>query len=330
MTPARQGDPALGRTVSRALSKRPGAWAAASVRIAGTRMCAQNAGLDDDFEIGSVSKALTGMLYVDALRRGEVGPHTPLGDCLELDGAPVAGIPLGHLSTHTSGLPRLPPGINPVRRTWALVRHGTNPYRESLPEFLALARRVKIAAPERESRPAYSNLGFALLGHAVASAAGLSYADLLRTRLVEHLGLTSTYVPADAADLRPGAVRGTSRSGRSVEPWVNLAIAPAGGIRSSARDLATLLSAILDRSVPGVGALDPIHDFSGRAARIGAGWLTLETPTGPVTWHNGGTGGHRSWIGVDRDRSRGFVVVSANTRSVDRCGFTCLAAALDG
>lgn len=43
-------------------------------------MCAQNAGLEDDFGIGSVSKALTGMLYVDALGRGEVGPRTRLGN----------------------------------------------------------------------------------------------------------------------------------------------------------------------------------------------------------------------------------------------------------
>jgi len=326
MNPANLGDHALARTVSRALRKRPGAWAAASVRVDGTRMCAHDAGLADDFEIGSVSKALTGMLYVDALGRGEIGPFTRLDECLELDGTPVGAILLAHLSTHTSGLPRLPPGIHPMRRTWALARHGSNPYRESLPELLALARRVRIAAPERESRPAYSNLGFALLGHAVAAAAGMTYAELLRIRLGEPLGLTSTYVPGEATDLHAGAVPGSSRGGRIVEPWINLAIAPAGGVRSSARDLAILLTAVLDGSAPGTAALDPVREFSGKAARIGAGWLTLQTPSGPVTWHNGGTGGHRSWVGVDRERNRGFAVVSANTRSVDNCGFTCLAA----
>lgn len=326
MIPAAEGDPALAETMALALRGRPGAWAAASVWVDGVRMCAHSAGLDADFEIGSVSKALTAMLYVDALERGEVGPCTTLAECLDLGDSPVGGIPLAHLSTHTSGLPRLPPGIQAARRTWALLRHGTNPYRESLPRFLALARRVRVAAPARESRPAYSNLGFALLGHAVAASAGQSYADLLRARLVEPLGLSSTYVAADVADLRPGAVAGTSRRGGAVEPWANLAIAPAGGVRSSARDLAVLLSAILDGSAPGVAALDPVRDFSGRAARIGAGWLTLQTPTGPVTWHNGGTGGFRSWLGLDRARGRGFAVVSANTRSVDRCGFDSLAA----
>ena len=321
-----EGDPALVETVAAALGKRPGAWAAASVSETAVRTCASSAGLGSDFEIGSVSKAVTGLLYVDALARGDVRSHTTLGECLDLGGNPIGNIPLAHLSTHTSGLPRLPPGNQALRRTWALLRHGTNPYRETLPEFLALARRARLANAAGEARPAYSNLGFALLGHAVAAAAGPSYAELLRIRLVEPLGLTSTYVPADAADLRPGAVMGTSRSGRVVEPWANLAIAPAGGIRSSVRDLAVLLSALLDGSAPGIQALEPVRDFSGRAARIGAGWLILETPKGPVTWHNGGTGGYRSWLGLDRAKHRGFAIVSANTRSVDCCGFECLAA----
>ncbi|AXB42155.1 hypothetical protein [Amycolatopsis albispora] len=38
------------------------------------------AGLDADFEIGSVSKGITGLLYADSLERGEVTPSTTLGE----------------------------------------------------------------------------------------------------------------------------------------------------------------------------------------------------------------------------------------------------------
>lgn len=321
MTPESEGDTALAEKVSAALGRQPGAWAAAEVSADGVRLCSEGADLDADFEIGSVSKGLTGLLYVDALGRGELDPQTTLADCLELGGSPIGAIPLAYLATHTAGLPRLGPGSQAVRRTWELWRHGTNPYRETLPEFLDLARQAKVATASNQARPAYTNFGFQLLGHAVAAAAGLTYAELLHARLVQPLGLTSTYVPTSTAGLRPTAVAGTSRRGRVVEPWANLAIAPAGGVRASAHDLGLLLAALVDGSAPGIAALEPVRNFSGKAARIGAGWHILETPTGLITWHNGGTGGFRSWLGLDRARGLGFAVVSANTRSVDRCGF---------
>ena len=65
--------------------------------------------------------------------------------------------------------------------------------------------------------------------------------------------------------------------------------------------------------------------FAGRAVRIGAAWLVMEHRGRRVTWHNGGTGGFRSWVGVDREAGTGVAVVTATTRSVDRPGFALLA-----
>ena len=39
-------------------------------------MASRDASLAADFEIGSVSKGMTGLLYADALSRGEIGPDT--------------------------------------------------------------------------------------------------------------------------------------------------------------------------------------------------------------------------------------------------------------
>ncbi len=320
------GDVALARAVGGALGKRPGAWAAAACADGQLRVCASGTDLSADFEIGSISKAVTGLLYAEAIGRGEVTSESTLGSCLAaLRDAPIGTVTLAALSTHTSGLPRLAPGSHAVRRGWELLRQGANPYRENLDEFLTLARGVKLSKGGREPRPAYSNLGFQLLGHAVAAAAETTYAELVHARVVEPLGLSSTYVPTAPDELRAHAVTGTSRSGRRVEPWANDALGPAGGVRASIADLATLLTALLDGSAPGIDALDPVRNFTGKAARIGAGWLILETPAGQVTWHNGGTGGFRSWLGLDRQAGAGFAVVSANTRSVDRIGFDYLA-----
>ena len=313
-------DPELAARVQRLLGRRHPVAGVATVTPGGTTTALLGAGPEADLELGSISKGVTGLLYVDALERGEVSGSSTLADHLPLGGSAVGGVRLADLATHRSGLPRLAPGTQVLRSSVALWRHGTNPYGETLDELLAAVRAVEPGAP----RPRYSNLGFELLGHAVAAAAGTSYAELLRARVAGPLGLDPFYVPAASGDLRPGALLGRSRRGRVQEAWTGEALAPAGGIRSSLDAAARLTAALLDGSAPGVRALDPVAPL-GRGAQIGAAWVVLDARGRTVTWHNGGTGGFRSWLGLDRSASTGVVVVSATAASVDRAGFALLA-----
>jgi CubicO group peptidase (beta-lactamase class C family) len=308
------GDEDLGRRTGERLGARHPVFVVAEVVGSAVRTAARGVALDADVEIGSISKAFTGLLYRDSVARGEVGPDTTLGTVLDLGESALAGITLASLSTHTSGLPRLAPVPDALRRSWELWRHGRNPYREDLATLLAQAQGVSVG----RHRARYSNLGFQLLGHAIAGAAGTRYAELVAARLCAPLGLTATSVPAGPAELRPTAIRGRNRHGREMEPWTGAAVGPAGGIRSCVTDLARIMSALVDGSAPGLGALDPVTNFSGRGARIGAGWMILTTPYGEVTWHNGGTGGFRSWLGIHRDRAVGVAIVSATAIGVDR------------
>jgi CubicO group peptidase (beta-lactamase class C family) len=59
----------------------------------------------------------------------------------------------------------------------------------------------------------YFNLGFELLGHALARAAGTTYAELADDRVVAPLGLDSMYVPTLPSELRATALAGTGRHG---------------------------------------------------------------------------------------------------------------------
>lgn len=317
-----QVDAALAEEVRAELGRAHRVVAVATVDPTGSRAGVTGAPAGSRFEIGSVSKGLTGLLYADALDRGEVDPSTPLGSLLPpLEGSPAADVALGALATHTSGLPRLPPAMQPWRRTVALWRHGTNPYGDSLAETLAQTR----AATLGRARFAYSNLGFALLGHAVAAAAGGPYCTVLTERVAVPSAL-DLHVAHTPDELGPQDLRGRTRRGRPREPWTGEGIAPAGGVRTTAESLARLLHALLTGAAPGAAALDPTTTI-GRGASVGAGWITTTTPTGgAVTWHNGGTGGFRSWLGVDRAAGTGCAVVSATSSSVDRVGFRRLAA----
>ncbi|WP_053202641.1 serine hydrolase domain-containing protein [Jiangella muralis] len=321
MIPRVDGDARLGLRLAEELGPRHPVAAVAVVTPADIRTAANGAGLGSDFELASVSKALTGLLYADALERGEVRPDTTLGELLPLDGAPVARARLNALSTHRAGLPRLPSAAQPWRRTLQLWRHGTNPYVESLDELLEQARGVRV---RRTAKPRYSNLGFELLGHGLAAATGTTYATLLDRRLAGPLELTGLYVPADASELRPTALDGRSRRGAPREPWANAALGPAGGVRASIGDLARLLEALLDGTAPGAAALEPVARFAG-GTRIGAGWVITTLRGREVTWHNGASGGFRSWIGLDRAADTGVAVLSATAASVDGIGFRLLA-----
>ena len=91
-TDAVDGDAGLAAEARAVLGRRHDVVAVATVTPYGTRTAALGTTLDSDFEIGSISKGVTGMLYHVALERGEVTPSTTLGEFLSLGRSPVAGV----------------------------------------------------------------------------------------------------------------------------------------------------------------------------------------------------------------------------------------------
>lgn len=275
-------------------------------------------GSEGAFEIGSISKGVTGLLYADAVDRGELAPDATLGDLLPLGHTPAARVTLASITSHNSGLPRMPDGQT-WRRSWDFMRHGTNPYGDDLATLIEQARTTKVGS----TRHRYSNLAFELLGHAVAAAAGSTYAALVADRIAAPLSLDPFYVATSLDDLRPGAVAGRTRRGKPRAAWVGEAVGPAGGIRASIEAMAGLTQALLHGSAPGARALTPAVRV-GRSSHIGIAWHTMNMRGRDITWHNGGTGGFRSWMGLDREAGRGAVVLCASAAMVDRIGLELL------
>ena len=172
--------------------------AAALLEDGGARVTFAGRDADErsDFEIGSVTKGLTGLLLADAVERGEVSHATRLGELLELGDSPAAAIALGALATHTSGLPGLPRSLA-WRGSWDYLQ-GRNPYREVGPDAVVDALR---ASRVGRAAPRYSNFGFSALGLALATASGTTYPELLKARILDPLRMTDTYVPAAPAAL---------------------------------------------------------------------------------------------------------------------------------
>jgi CubicO group peptidase (beta-lactamase class C family) len=99
----------------------------------------------------------------------------------------------------------------------------------------------------------YSNLGYAILGLVVTAASGMPYADYVRSRLLEPLGMTRTgfeasQFPADGLAL--GYRRGPAGwEDVPFDPYG--AFAPMGGIFSSVRDLSRWVTGFASALPPG-------------------------------------------------------------------------------
>ncbi|WP_150254851.1 serine hydrolase domain-containing protein [Nocardiopsis deserti] len=285
------------------------------IEVDGGRVSFAHFGADEgtDYEIGSVSKAMTGMLLADAIERGEVAADTRLGELVDLDGAPAADVTLAELSSHRSGLPRLSTRVLDVVVSTAASYLGNDPYPYDHDTLVA-----QVAAAELSDRGEshYSNMGTAILGQALANAAGTDYATLLRERLLDPLGMDDTTLPDSGEDLPEDATMGYTDRGRAADPWLARAYAPMGGVRSTPADMARFAGALLEGTAPGTAALEPRWD-DGNGGRIGFAWITQEHGGTEVTWHNGGTGGFSSMVALDREGGRAVLAFGNTTTGLE-------------
>jgi len=279
-------------------------------------------GGDTLFEIGSVTKVFTSLLLADMVQRGEIALTDPVARYLPPGvKVPEHGgrqITLQDLATHTSGLPRLPTNLTP--------KDTTNPYAdysvEQLQQFLSSYQLTRDIGSQYE----YSNLGGGLLGYALARRAGVDYETLVRTRISAPLGMSSTLITL-SPEMKARLAVGHDDKLAPVANWDLPTLAGAGALRSTANDLLVFLAANLNytksplaRAMAAMLAVRRPTGVSG--LEIALGWHIVTRDGHEIIWHNGGTGGYRSFIGYEKKSGVGVVVLSnaATTAGVDDIG----------
>lgn len=266
-------------------------------------------GGDALFEYGSITKTFTALLLADMVQRHELrlddAVEAVLPDGLKLRDSAGAPITWADLATHRSGLPRLPSNLRDPT--------GPDPYDYSRQELLAFLAGWKASRP-RDALWEYSNLGYGLLGEALAMRARSSYAAMLAERVLVPLGLSDLRLALRDAPV-PGLLTGHDPGGRPVPPWRFDAIAGAGALVGSARSLARYAQAALglfDHPLkPAFAlALTPRADGPHAQNRIGLAWMTGPLFDRRIANHDGGTGGFSSSIFIDIDRRRASLVLA--------------------
>ncbi len=267
------------------------------------------------FEIGSITKVYTSLLLADAVQRREVTLDTEASELLPpgvtMPMRDKQQITLRHLALHASGLPPLPPSL-------AARANAADPYGHYGEDALYadLLHTQLEHAPGQEI--VYSNYGVGVLGFVLGRKIGGGYWKALHDRVLAPLALHDTYidVPAAAAARR---ATGTNDDLSPVPPWTFDALAGAGALVSTARDQLALIDAELDANAGSKQTLRPAmrltqeEQLRDTSDNVGLGW---QIDSAGHYWHNGGSGGFRSFLTFDPKYRRGIVVLASTATTL--------------
>lgn len=272
------------------------------------------------YEIGSLTKTFTATLLASFVLQGKCKLDDPVNKylpatvpLLRKDGATVT---LKMLANHTSGLPRIPSDL------FSLNSSPDDPYKAydttRLYHYLDTVALRTTPGLQLE----YSNLGFGLLGTILARMAGESYDSLLQTYICSRLNMKSTRTDLNSAQQRLLAT-GYLDNGQPAHYWNFSALTGCGGIKSSVNDMLKYLKAHLQpdtKTVLGKAIeLTEQTTYTANNTRIGLGWFSLNGVAN-THWHNGGTGGFRSYAAYNPSKNVAIVILSNSTISVDDAG----------
>lgn len=277
---------------------------------------------DSIYEIGSISKVFTCIVLVDMVLNGELRLDDPaetfLPETVNVPSRNGKKITLEHLATNTSALPRMPSNFRPS--------DPKNPYADysvdNMYDFLSGYTLRRDIGEKYE----YSNLGVGLLGHILGLKAGMKYEKLIIQRICAVLGMKSTVIML-TPEMKRRIAKGHNPA-NEVPNWDIPTLAGAGALRSTASDMLTFLAANIGIKPSKLSdAMDMTHQArvdAGKTMKIGLGWHIRDNGKTQIIWHNGGTGGYRSFCGFIKDKKVGVVVLSNMNISADDIGFHML------
>lgn len=273
------------------------------------------------YEIGSISKTFTATLLAQAVLDGKIKLEDPVQKYLpgevrmpRFDGAEIL---IGQLSDHSSSLPRMPSNFTPA--------DPANPYKDyTIKQLYDFLNSVELTTPIG-SHFEYSNLAVGLLGLILADLENTSFEELLKTKITGPLHMEESSItlsPKMKANLAYG-----HSAGEEVSNWDILTLAGAGGIRSTTFDMLKYLGAQL--GIPSTSLAPAVelthqqrHALDGNS--IGLGWFIVDSPSGKIYLHNGGTGGYTSFAGFCKETATGVVVLTNSNSGADDIGMHLL------
>jgi CubicO group peptidase (beta-lactamase class C family) len=273
-------------------------------------------GSDDQFLVASNTKTFTAVMVMQLRDEGRLDLGDRVGDHLAEVTHPLT---VRQGLAHVSGMQR-----EPVGDIWeTLVQPTTEELLSGFVEAEAVGR--------PHDRWHYSNTVYAVLGELVARLDGRTWAESLRARLLDPLELRRTSVGFDGGPRATGYYVAPYDDVPRPEPVIDFrAMAPCGGLASTATDLARWSAFVADPD-PAVLSPDTLEemcqpqaliDVVGWGAGMGLGFFLVRSQGGR-TWvgHTGGMPGHITGVFTHRESRTGAMVLMNSTSAPDPAAF---------
>lgn len=269
---------------------------------------------DDQFLIASLSKTFTAVLVMQLRDAGKLG----LDDTVEkfVPEGRHAGITIRQMLSHVTGMQR-----EPVGDVWDVLRYPDRPGLVS-----GWNEAEKIHKPHH--RWHYSNLVYSLLGEIVARIDGRTWIESLQARVLDPLELRRTTL----------GLSGAAATGYYLPPYTDVpvrepvldidAMASAGGLASSAEDLARWATFLADGDdeVLAKDTLDEMcqpqimADLDRWTLAWGLGLMLLRVGDRVYAGHTGSMPGYISGMFVHRETGTGGICLMNATSAQDPAG----------
>jgi len=272
------------------------------------------------YEIGSITKTFTAILLADAVNNGEIKLDDPVNKYLpdsipqlQYQGTPVT---IEMLSNHSSGIPRMPNNFDDA------ASDQLNPYKNYDEQKLFSFYKTFTLSRKPGTQYEYSNLAAATLGIILEHLYHKSFEELTTEKICAplHMNDTREFIRTnDSARVAPGY----NENGEYNGPWDFEAFAPAGSLRSDASDMLLYAKANLGDAPPALNKdiqLTHVVTFTDGSTKTALGWHYIKAGNDEILFHNGGTGGYRSYLGINTDKKIAVVVLSNTAISVDDAG----------
>jgi CubicO group peptidase (beta-lactamase class C family) len=263
------------------------------------------------FEIGSISKIFTTEIAQILVERNVISWQDDIIKYYPKEFIPKMNdkTKLLHLATHTSGFESIPKFFENK-----MSESDCNPYQKLNINHLYQYIKNPIGKTKPDiTKSEYSNLGNGLLGHILEWRTNNSYEDLLQNEICNKLNMKNTSLKV--RDFKKFAT-GYDDYRKETCYWELPILYSAGAIRSNITDMVKFTKANLNNSCLNKTFKETqkkVYKTSGGG--IGKGWqidseTNLITGVGEITWHNGGTGGFSSYVGMVPDKNIGIVLLA--------------------
>lgn len=274
---------------------------------------------DTIFQVGSITKSFTGLLFAELVASDRINMGAPLEAgwfSIEETPSDQAGnqVTLHALATHTAGFPRYPENLD---------REDGDPILGYSEEQMGAALAALSIEDQYPTEWSYSNFGYGVLAQAMSAELGLSVEELMKNNVTQPLGLKdTTFTLNEGQTARLATPYRDDDTSVATQPWEMGSMMGAGGLFSTAEDLAAFAKWQL--ATGGTGSVKPsdkakylqrapLYRFTKNTKNAyGLGFFVVDDYVEDidVLWHGGDVDGYAGALVILPDEDIAFTYLT--------------------